>query len=195
MTQKIIFIHGWGYNPLFWKNYAKAYYGNYLCDYYNRGYFGDYHKPRLIAQSKNYCVTHSTGLFFAFKEYDMSLFDKIIIYAGFETFPNIKAARAMRLGMHHHPKKIMLDFYKNCGLVPENLEQLCFKTLKEDLKLLETYSLKEHPQWETIKYISYKGENDPILQDTTLPNTIILQNTGHLCDIDKEINTIHQFQD
>ena len=178
MTENTIFFHGWGYNCEFWQAHAR-HYQNTQCAFYNRGYFGDYHKPPLGA-GKNLCVTHSAGLFFAQQEYHLSNFDDIIIYAGFDTFPNKIGAKAMRLGLTKDPQKILHSFYNACGFMPHLTQTPNIQRLYDDLKMLETYDLS--PALNAIHFIAYHGEHDAIIR-TPLKGAKIIANTGHLCNL------------
>lgn len=174
-----ILFHGWGYNASFWdKITVPSWVGNnHIC--YDRGYFGEYHKPPL-GQGKNICVTHSTGLFFAAQDYDLSLFDEIIIYAGFESFENKAAARAMRLGLQKNPTKILNDFYNACGFIPNTLKNPNIQRLSDDLKMLETQNISD--TLKQIPYTAYHGEYDTIIPQP-LTGAKIIRGVGHLCNL------------
>jgi pimeloyl-[acyl-carrier protein] methyl ester esterase len=179
MIENTIFFHGWGYDYRFWQSYRQNYNTHTL--FYNRGYFGDYAKPKL-GKGKNRCVTHSMGLFFALQEYDLSDFDEIVIYAGFKVFPNQIATKAMRLGLKKNPEKILHDFYKICGYTPTTYMGIDWKKLGDDLKMLETSDISQDLQ--DITYTAYHGQFDMILPNP-LEGAIILENTGHLCNLIK----------
>lgn len=178
MIDNTIFFHGWGYGSLFWQSNV-SHYGNTNILLYNRGYYGAYHKPKLPV-GKTQCVTHSAGLLFAIQEYNMVDFDKIIIYAGFERFPNKIAAKAMRLGLQKNPEKIMYDFYDACGFIPSVTEKPDIKRLCDDLKMLEICDISE--QLKHIQYTAYHGKNDTIIP-MPLTGAISIDNTGHLCNL------------
>ena len=178
MTDSTIFFHGWGYNPLFWQSHIEQYKNTHiLC--YNRGYFGDYYKPNL-GIGKNRCVTHSTGLFFVTQEYNLSDFDEVIIYAGFDIFPSKTAVKAMRIGLQKTPDKILNDFYNACGFIPCLLEKPNINRLADDLKMLEILDISK--QLQDINYTAYHGGNDTIITEP-LKGAIMIANTGHLCNL------------
>ncbi|MFT6072070.1 MAG: hypothetical protein ACJARD_000756 [Alphaproteobacteria bacterium] len=184
MEHNTIFFHGWGYSGDFWQSYIKKS-GLQSASCYNRGYFGNDHKP-LLKQGYNRCVTHSSGLLFASQEYDLSAFNDIIIYAGFEAFPNKIALKAMRLKMakHNQQLQVISDFYTLCGYVPNIINTVIdYGKLANDLKLLEEYNITTDINWRNLShYTAYHGDNDPIIT-TPLRGAIILKNTGHLCNL------------
>jgi hypothetical protein len=178
MTENILFFHGFGYDALFWQSYIKDLQDTNIL-LYNRGYFSAYHKPTLPA-GKTKCITHSTGLFFATQEYNLSDFDEIIIYAGFTQFPNKTTAKAMRLGLRKNPDKIMTDFYKACGYTPNITQKPDINRLSDDLHLLEIFDISEILY--TLSYTAYHGDQDMIIP-TPLKNAMIIPDAGHLCNL------------
>jgi hypothetical protein len=178
MIENTIFFHGWGYNFEFWHNHLNAYKNTNIM-VYNRGYYEEYHKPKLPI-GKTQCVTHSAGLLFAAQEYGLSCFDKIIIYAGFESFPNKTALKAMRLGLQKNPEKILHDFYQACGFMPHFLKNTDISRLIDDLKMLEIFTVSKDLQ--TVNYTAYHGSKDAIIP-IPLKNAIIIENAGHLCNL------------
>ncbi len=178
MIDNILFFHGFGYDALFWQSYIKSIKDTNIL-LYNRGYFTPYHKPTLPT-GKTRCITHSTGLFFASQDYNLSDFDDIIIYAGFTEFPNKTAAKAMRLGLRKNPDKIMDNFYQTCGYTPNLTQKPDINRLSDDLYLLETYNISDILQ--PLPYTAYHGEQDMIIP-TPLKNAMIIPNAGHLCNL------------
>lgn len=178
MIENTIFFHGWGYHSEFWHTHLGLY-NNTNIMVYNRGYYGAYHKPNL-PMGKTHCITHSAGLLFASQEYGLACFDKIIIYAGFENFPNKIALKAMRLGLKKNPKKILYDFYQACGFIPHFSETPNIGRLSDDLTMLENCDLSE--QLHHVDYTAYHGSDDTIIP-VPLKDAIIIENAGHLCTL------------
>ncbi len=178
MIENTIFFHGWGYHSEFWHNYLDID-NNTKSSFYNRGYYGQYHKPKLPI-GKTQFITHSAGLLFASQEYGLACFDKIIIYAGFENFSNKTALKAMRLGLHKNPEKILHDFYQACGFMPHFSENPDISRLSDDLKMLEICDISE--QLHHIDYTAYHGAYDTIIK-VPLKDAIIIENAGHLCNL------------
>lgn len=183
VKKAFLFIHGWAYDASFWDSYIQTYHADDTILLYDRGYFNNPHKPIITPDMQIHCVTHSMGLFFAFDEYDMSLFQSLTIYAGFETFPDLKGLKAMNLGMRRTPQKILDNFYQSCGYRPHISTELNYNLLQTDLKFLESFSLKNDPSWQSQTYSAFHGQNDLILKDRILKNARILEKTGHLCAI------------
>ncbi len=178
MTQKTIFFHGWSYDPQFW--HVISLQNIHECEFYDRGYYGAYHKPELGSQS-NRAITHSMGLLFLTQEYDIKKFDDIIIYAGFTKFPNQVAPKAMYRGLKQNPVKIIHDFQQACGYqMPFLLENMNIQQLADDLLLLQKIDISN--LLSKVSYTAYHGTEDKIVT-SPLSNAILLPHQGHLCGL------------
>ena len=166
----IHFVHGWGFDGLFWTPLQKKLKNFFSCKFhtYNLGFFGTEYLPSTLnSKNLNIFIVHSYGFNWVVKNLIHS--DLLINFFGSPIFSLYNKKKIIKKTINNfkvNKKKVIKNFYINCGLDLTygdlnllNKDKLlkCLNELREDDLIYETSKLKNN-------IFSFYSKTDNILQ-------------------------------
>lgn len=193
MLHNIYYFHGWSYTGDFWKGIVPHIpCGEYF--FYERGYDYAPNRPVLDTQKRNIAITHSMGLYFLLENYDVGFFEKIIVIAGFSSFPQVSPLANLRI-MQRNFKRDALKTLVNFRLLVGDMRELSMHPINTDILNadLEKLAILDYTlQLQSIKDKLYfiEMEHDKIIlspQRDLFKQKYVIKGENHIFQENKEL--------
>ena len=115
---KIVFVHGWGGDALYWRSLA-AHFQSDECAFIELGFTGREQKISAPFDQALY-ITHSLGTMWALENHAAHMMGLVAIngFACFSAFTEEKTLEAMRKGLKRNAKAQMKSFYRAACMPP-----------------------------------------------------------------------------
>ena len=165
IDMRIIFVHGWGLAPDFWKE-VIPFFPEYECLCINLGFLGNEQKNIPISQNQNrdIYVTHSLGTLWTIRNCSENMCSLIAIngFTTFRRFASKEILTEMKSDLLKSPKAHMKDFW-NKICIQDSQETLNIDMLANGLDWLAEWNEKAHLKTLNIPVLALAGRQDKIL--------------------------------